>query len=353
MKVEYVHFYVDDAKAWQKWFVRYLGFQVLASNLFPLAIPYACTKAVKSGSVCFLLSSPLSFDSPVAEFLRQHPPGVVDVAFAVEDIEAVISRVKAYGSKILQPVQKYQVEQRYFKSCKIAGWGSLTHTLLENFTLSIIPISPPSYVTAIDHIVLNVAAGDLHNAVSWYEYALGFQPQQRFNIQTERSALHSQVLVSSEGGVQLPINQPATPNSQIQEFLNFNNGPGIQHIALQTRNILTAIAQFRANGLQFLPAIPDYYQQLAQRVGLPLQPGDIKAIANLEILLDWNENTPLREEKKFPLLLQIFTQPIFGEPTFFFEFIERRNQATGFGEGNFRALFEAMENEQVKRGTLR
>jgi 4-hydroxyphenylpyruvate dioxygenase len=361
MKIEYVHFYVNDAKAWRNWFVTHLGFQVLSEGIqeylnFQVQTqtlapqPHTCTEVVKSGSVCFLLSSPLLPTSPVVEFLRQHPPGVADVAFCVEDVRTVIRSAETYGAKLLQPIQQHQQGGEYVKWSKIRGWGSLTHTLIERSS----PIKQKTndnLITAIDHIVFNVAAGDLQPAVAWYENILDFQPQQVFNIQTERSALHSQVLISRNGCVQLPINQPTTPNSQIQEFLNFNRGAGIQHIALQTSNIITAIAQFRSCGLSFLPVSTAYYDQLLLRPTLPLQPEELKAIAQQEILVDWQENTSV-PGKQIPLLLQIFTQPIFGQPTFFFEFIERRGQARGFGEGNFRALFEAIESEQIKRGTL-
>jgi 4-hydroxyphenylpyruvate dioxygenase len=372
MKINWVHFYVEDAKAWRDWFVSHLGFQAVKSSTLLTPFIYTnngscfhtCTEAVKSGSVCFLLSSPLLPISPVADFLRQHPPGVADVAFVIEDVEAAIAHAQAYGAKVLQPIQYHQQADRYIKWSKIAAWGSLTHTLIERGSLTnavsedadnsetLFSASPrphlpvSSYITAIDHIVLNVAVGDLERAVTWYEKILDFQPQQTFKIQTDRSSLYSQVMVSRYGDVQLPINEPASANSQIQEFLNVNQGPGIQHIALRTANIVTAIAQFRACGLSLLPVPQSYYLQLKERPELPLSGAELEAIAQQEILVDWNQKTP------HALLLQIFTQPIFGQPTFFFEFIERRRQAQGFGEGNFQALFEAIEREQMKRGSF-
>jgi 4-hydroxyphenylpyruvate dioxygenase len=194
-------------------------------------------------------------------------------------------------------------------------------------------------------VVLNVEAGDLQTAVKWYENILDFRPQQSFNIQTDFSGLHSQVMISANGKVQLPINEPASANSQIQEFLEFNRGSGVQHIALHTRKLIDAIARFRAAGLSFLSVPKSYYSQLQQRLELPLSPEELQAITQQEILVDSQKDAPLEA-----LLLQIFTKPIFNEPTFFFEFIERRSQAAGFGEGNFRALFTAMESEQIKRG---
>ncbi|MFN6560120.1 MAG: 4-hydroxyphenylpyruvate dioxygenase [Nostoc sp. ChiSLP01] len=371
MKIDSVHFYVENAKTWRDWFVHHLGFQTVAHHTSSF---HTCTEVVKSGNVCFLLSSPLLPTSPVAEFLRQYPPGVADVAFAVEDVEAAIAHAKMHGATVLQPIQQQNVGATSIKWSKIAAWGGLTHTLIETevrrdtetgrrgdavkeFSASPrppVPASPipASLITGIDHIVLNVEIGDLERAVAWYENILDFQPQQVFKIKTDRSALHSQVMVSHNGDVQLPINEPATSNSQIQEFLDVNRGPGIQHIALRTTNLVSAIAKFRASGLSLLSVPQTYYTQLKQRSGFPLSDLEIEAIAKQEILVDWQEYTPLEGRNTAPLLLQIFTQPIFEQPTFFFEFIERRFQAQGFGEGNFRALFEAIESEQIKRGTL-
>jgi len=353
MKIDHVHFYVEDAKVWRDWFVHHLGFQVVTDRISSF---HTCTEVVKSGSVCFFLSSPLLPTSPVAEFLRQYPPGVADVAFAVEDVEGAIALAQLHGATILQPIQERQVGTAFFKCGKIAAWGGLTHTLIEKSFVTNTndngQMTNDNTFTAIDHIVLNVAVGELEHAVAWYKNILDFQPQQAFKIKTDRSALHSQVMVSHNGSVQLPINEPASSNSQIQEFLDVNRGPGIQHIALRTTNLVSAIAEFRASGLSLLSVPQTYYSQLKQRPGLSLSPLELEAIAQQEILVDWQEYTPVGGQQTAPLLLQIFTQPIFEQPTFFFEFIERRFQAKGFGEGNFRALFEAIESEQIKRGTL-
>ncbi|WP_414752804.1 4-hydroxyphenylpyruvate dioxygenase [Anabaena sp. CCY 9910] len=343
MKIDHVHFYVEDAKVWRDWFLKYLGFTAVTSNISSL---HTCTEVVKSGDVCFLLSSPLLPTSPVAEFLRQHPPGVADVAFAVKDVETAIAHAEAHGATILQSIGERRIGNISRKCGKIAAWGGLTHTLIEKLSPDSQIIASPNFITSIDHIVLNVAIGELEAAVVWYEKILDLQPRQAFKIQTDRSALHSQVMVSRDGSVQLPINEPASSNSQIQEFLNFNRGAGIQHIALQTQNIVDAIAQFRNRGLPLLSVPQTYYTQLKQRLEIPLSSTELEAIAQQEILVDW------RKDNQNGVLLQIFSQPIFAEPTFFLEFIERRSQAQGFGEGNFRALFEAIESEQMKRGTL-
>jgi 4-hydroxyphenylpyruvate dioxygenase len=353
MKIEYIHFYVEDAEAWYSWFVHVLGFEegIYDHPCYPLGQDTleACTKVVQSGSICFILSSPTSATSPVAKFLQKHAAGVVDVAFLVDDIEDIINRAKNYHTPILQPLQNFLHGDQVTRWCKLSGWGSVSHTLIERRvekTNKQTPGNNSSYFLGIDHVVLNVPVGKLEHAIAWYKNILNFDSQQAFNIQTKRSALHSQVMISPGGAVQLPINEPTTPNSQIQEFLNLNRGAGIQHIALNTANLTSAIAQLRQRGLAFLPVPATYYSQLSQRQGFSLSPSEIQAISQQEILVDW------KPELSESILLQIFTQPIFSQPTFFFEFIERRHQAKGFGEGNFQALFEAIEREQVKRGSL-
>ena len=353
MKIAHVHFYVEDAAASRNWFVDQLGFAAVASSINV----HTCTEVVKNGPVYFVLSSPLTLLSPVAQFLSQHPPGVADIAFVVEDVEAVMTRALAHGAKVLQPIQQNQQHKNSLKWGKIAAWGSLTHTLIESQAASgewrvasgewqVHPsIASANTFTGIDHLVLNVATGDLESAVAWYQNTLNFCSRQTFKIQTERSALDSQVMVSFNSEVQLPVNQPASPNSQIQEFLDVNRGPGIQHIALQTPNIVEAIALFRSRGVSFLPVPSTYYAQLQERQ-VPLSAAELAEITTQQILVDWQDTN------SHALLLQTFTQPIFSQPTFFFELIERRAQAPGFGEGNFRALFEAIEREQIKRGSL-
>lgn len=376
MNIDYIHFYVKDARACCHWFVNYMGFRVLATAVSN----HTYTIALKSGAVSLILSSPLTSVSPVAQFLRLHPPGVADIAFVVSDLEGVMEKAVAYGAKVLQPLQPQPLAQGGGKWGKIAAWGSLSHTLREttvfqgdmsNFSLVSTLFEGesstegftqrqsstgkwPGELTAncelfadIDHAVLNVPSGNLEQALSWYEKILGFRRQQQFMIQTGQSGLHSQVLVHPASGVKLPINEPTSANSQIQEFLHFNRGAGVQHIALLTPRIVKAIAQLRTLGLSFLPIPPSYYSQLQQNLEeLPLSTTELEEIAAQQILVDW------QEEASTALLLQIFTQPIFPEPTFFFELIERRQDAQGFGEGNFRALFEAIEREQMKRGTL-
>lgn len=365
MDIDHIHFYVNDAERSRDWFIHKMGFQLVASGTGQ----YAHTEVVRSGPVYFALSSPLDHSGPVAEFLEVHPPGVAELAFRVADVEAVMAQAIDRKAKVRGPIQSEPGAQGRLKWGTIMGWSSLRHTLLERSGLT--PLLPQSSelgietplvehkdetsirdvaalpFSGIDHAVLNVAAQDLQPAVAWYQDVLGFRPSRTFEIQTAYSGLRSEVMVHPNGTAQLPINEPASTNSQIQEFLDVNQGPGIQHIALQTPNIIRTIAQLRRCGLSLLEVPSSYYAQLRRR--FQAFQGDINwhAIETHQVLVDWQIELPQA------ILLQTFTRPIFQQPTFFFELIERRFQAQGFGEGNFLALFEAIEREQVKRGSLK
>lgn len=370
MQIDHVHFYVADAQQWQDWFVRVLGFHPVSWERTPDHV----SAIVQSHAICCRLSSPIADTSPVADYLRRHPAGVADIAFRVSDLTPIVQRASRVGAKLLEPVRVIERQGCLWQTACIQGWGDLQHTLVAPYSDNLgsdhwvgdpneFSVEPPTAngdspdqasldLLAIDHVVLNVGAGDLEAAVAWYETLFGFQPQQSFAIRTDRSALCSRVLTS--GAVQFPINEPASERSQIQEFLDLNRGAGIQHIALRCRHIVPTVAQLRHRGLGFLAVPQEYYRQLRQRPGFRMTHAEQRAIAEQEILVDWQPSTPQA------FLLQTFTQPIFDQPTFFFEIIERRsgwiNQeyrlAQGFGEGNFRALFEAIEREQIKRGSL-
>jgi 4-hydroxyphenylpyruvate dioxygenase len=362
MEIDHLHFYVDDLERWQQWFS-----QRCACELWGNGEDAATRRRLLAlGQVPLLLSAPRHDESPVARYLRQHPPGLADVAFRVTDVQAAVRRygtaAASAGKPLTASVQPSDQEPG-LRWCQVAGWGSVRHTLIERqaskpcfpgIRLVDNPRLPQLDVTAIDHAVLNVQTGDLARAVDWYERHFGFCRTQMFNIATSYSGLQSQVLVHPDGTATLPINQPATANSQVQEFLTYNRGTGVQHVALRSADILQDVARLKALGLTFLSVPSTYYQTLTQRSGYCAQGLDWAAIAQTQILVDWSPEAPQAR------LLQTFTQPIFDQPTFFFEVIERqtiwqkqqKTTAQGFGEGNFRALFEAIEREQMKRGSL-
>ncbi|PZV13640.1 MAG: 4-hydroxyphenylpyruvate dioxygenase [Leptolyngbya sp.] len=375
MNVDHVCFCVEDAKALSNWFVNHLKFQAIASGIWQDTV----IEVLNSGSIYFLLCSPLTHDSAAAQFLDKHPPGVSNIAFRVPKIESAIAQAASQDVQLLQPLHTEQQSAGVLKWAEIPAWGNLTHTFIERRGITSLllqlassdnlhsiqiesgkpstvkKITDPIQFLGIDHIVLNVAKGELDSAVRWYEKVLGLQPNQKFAIQTDYSGLCSQVMRHPSGNVQIPINEPSSANSQIQEFLTINRGSGIQHIALETVDLIDAIAHLRQAGLPLISIPASYYTQIQAQAECPLPEAVLNRLASQQILVDWQPNAEIPAA-----LLQIFTQPIFTQPTFFFELIERQpylipeklQRAQGFGEGNFQALFEAIEREQIKRGNL-
>ncbi|GAB4530307.1 MAG: 4-hydroxyphenylpyruvate dioxygenase [Pleurocapsa sp.] len=331
MKIDRVHFYVEDAIKTRDWFVNNIGFRSIYSN----NNGHTQTEAISYNSVFFLLSSPLNSSSPVADYLQFHPPGIVDVAFQVKNLNSLVTKAEALGTKILQ------YPQNTHKQATIAGWGTLQHTVSEANTVEDKIYRDDAKIVDIDHIVLNVPVGQLNPAVDFYRALFGFEIQQTFNIKTKRSGLYSQALIDPSGRVQFNINEPTSSNSQIQEFLDYNNGAGIQHLALRSHNLIDTVAQMRDRHITFLNIPDSYYHQLKKSSGI--SESEWLAIKKQQILVHCDRTPPQS------LLMQIFTQPIFDEPTFFLEFIERRHNAKGFGQGNFQALFEAVEREQLPK----
>ncbi len=362
MKIDQIHFYVNNASHWRDWFISQMGFNRVASGN---SDPNTVLEVVKSGEAEFLLYAADNEKSPVAEYLKHHPSGVAAITFAMTELEEHFPNLLSAEVTVLQPLQTLKTETGCLKWCQVRGMTGLIHTLVERQgetpLLPSLPqwIAKPStlpgkYFTGIDHLVLNVAQGELTPTVEWYKHTFGWQAKQAFSITTARSGLHSQVLVSPRGEVQFPINEPSSENSQIQEFLNFNHGAGIQHLALSTPDVTDVTLQLKALGVPFLRVPETYYNQLRERLHqFPFSAREWEKIQQAQVLVDCEAeavSSLTSNRSRTPLLLQIFTQPIFSEPTFFFELIERRDRAQGFGEGNFRALFAAIEREQQARG---
>ncbi|ANV88424.1 VOC family protein [Picosynechococcus sp. PCC 7117] len=323
LAIAYVHFYVDDLDYWQTWFQTKFQLNITAPQATFSFLPQN-TIQLSRPELTLMLSAPQTPADTVAQYLTHHPCGVADVAFYIDQ--------KAF-------FQPKNTDQSVTLLRNNVGFQ---HTLIYRDTV-------PRTNTQIDHLVLNVPVGKLQETVQWYEDKFGFNRQQTFTIKTNYSGLASQVL-SHPSGIQLPINQPGdccenpetAQRSQIQEFIEFNRGAGIQHIALKYKNLPEQIGHFRRTNMAFLDVPATYYKNLCDRYPhletLPHWP----QIQQEKILVD-----VVRSPKE--MLLQIFTQPIFKEPTFFWEFIERKQQAQGFGEGNFQALFEAIEQAQRQR----
>jgi 4-hydroxyphenylpyruvate dioxygenase len=343
MEIDRIHFYVEDATQTRDLLIDGMGLQDLDEMLM---IPdrrsdrkHTIEYLVGNSHLLFLISSPLNLASPVADYLKLHPSGVKDVSFTVRNLDEIRGKIDRLGIKILA-VSSSQARLPWLT---VRGWGAIEHTIVqaESKLIDSNISNLNESIVGIDHIVLNVADGELVPAVNWYRDLFDFQVQQTFDIQTQKSGLVSQALISSCGKIRFNINAPSSRNSQIQEFLDLNRGAGIQHIAVQTNDIFATIERMQQQELAFLPIPQTYYANLQNRARAEqnylLTDREWQQLERLQLLMDWDTSIP--EE----VLLQIFTKPIFAAPTFFFEFIERRNRARGFGQGNFQALFEAIE----------
>ena len=361
MEIDSVHFYVTDAVNTSNWFINYLGFQRVDryqnDDFLTIAISHVCSSVSVNKSILFLISSPINNRGTVARYLASRAEGIVDLTFRVPCLQSVVDNAKDRGIKILRSIQ----QQGGIKYACLAGWDCLRHTVIEfshpsncyllpNGKLRTFSTNPQFFpqkftFTSIDHVVLNVERGQLAEAVTYYQSLFNFHIQQTFQIKTKRSGLYSQALIDRTGQLQFNINEPTTSNSQIQEFIELNGGAGIQHLALRSNNLIQDVAKMQSLGVAFLPIPSVYYTQLRQRLKrdlIKLSETELQSIIDRSILTDWNSNN------SESLLMQIFTRPILAKPTFFLEFIERRQQAKGFGEGNFKALFKAVEQTQLK-----
>jgi 4-hydroxyphenylpyruvate dioxygenase len=336
MEIDCIYFWVGDATQTRDLLVERMGLQQLADRSTAHTIEYL----VGNPHLLFSIASPIDVASPAADYLKLHPSGVKDVSFRVSDLDEIRSRFDRLGVEILASSSSEDAVQWV----KIQGWGSIEHTIIQaGWEPEELPTAAlTETIRGIDHIVLNVAAGELAPAVTWYRELFDFQVQQTFDIQTQTSGLASKALVSSCGQIRFNINEPTASTSQIQEFLDLNRGAGIQHIALQTHDLFETIEKLQRHAVDFLSIPQSYYANLQHRARVEqhqlLTDRQWHQLERLQILMDWSADTPAQ------ILLQIFTQPIFESPTFFLEFIERRNRAKGFGQGNFQALFEAIED---------
>ncbi len=296
-------------------------------------------------------------DSAIAEHVRKHGDGVRNVALWVDDAEAAFCETTKRGVKGVRAPEILQDEQGRIKISAIAAYGDTIHSFVErrNYTGLVLPgftkmdqpdqVARPVGLKYVDHIVGNVGWGQMDTWVAFYRDVMGFRLYQHFDdndIGTEYSALMSKVMANGNGRVKFPINEPAEGRrkSQIEEYLEFYKGPGVQHIAMNTDDIIHTVTKLRSQGIEFLRVPHTYYQDLINRTGRIDEP--MAALEELGILVD-------RDDEGY--MLQIFTKPVEDRPTLFFEIIQRKGSRS-FGKGNFKALFESIEREQALRGNL-
>ena len=347
---DHIEFYVDNADQWRDFFINKYGMTARAYGDNTTGLPGRRAHVVGQGRVNFVVSEPQG-TGPEADFLRHHLDvhgcGVRDIAFKVKDAKHAFTEAQRRGATAVRGL----FEDTKIVHAAIAAYGDTIHSLVERrghgeflpgFQNVAGGIDDREINFAmIDHVVANVEHMD--EWVTYYEQVFGFDLFMHFDINTGRSALMSKVVSSTDGWVKMPINEPSSANSQIQEFLDQYQGPGVQHIALLTPNIISTIDEMRRMGQEFLDVPETYYDaEFDKRVGKIDE--DKEMLKSLRILADRDTDDGY--------LLQLFTKCVFTRPTLFFEIIQRKGTSLGFGEGNFRALFEAIEREQMKRGTL-
>ncbi|KAK3989820.1 4-hydroxyphenylpyruvate dioxygenase [Cladorrhinum sp. PSN332] len=380
---DHITWWVGNAKQAAAYYNSYFGFKTVAYRGLETGSRYFASYVVANGDVRFVFTSPirsykhLPKDEPISpeekalliethDHLEKHGDAVKDVAFEVDNVEAVYANALAGGAKVIQPPTILgSKEHGFVRTAVICTYGDTTHTLISRASYSgpFLPgfraASPPpttvSYpsvnLNRIDHCVGNQDWDEMDDACKFYEASLGFH---RFwsvddsQICTEFSALSSIVMASGNNVVKMPINEPAKgkKKSQIEEYIIFNSGPGVQHIALLTDNILETVASLRARGVEFINVPKSYYETMWMRLKTERRNWELKedldTIERLNILIDYDEQG---------YLLQLFTKPLMDRPTVFVEIIQR-NEFDGFGAGNFKSLFEAIEREQAERGNL-
>ncbi|CAI5444148.1 unnamed protein product [Caenorhabditis angaria] len=364
---DHIRFIVGNAKQAAYWYCANFGFEPFAYKGLETGSRVSAQHAVRQNKIIFVFESALLPDNnELAPHLSQHGDGVRDVVFEVEDLDSIIAHAKKAGAKIIKDITEESDESGRVRYATLQTYGDTLHTLLERKSYSGLFLPgfkahpmpktffqglPHVGLNFIDHCVGNQPDLEMTSAVEWYENVLKFH---RFwsvddsMIHTEYSALRSIVVTNFEETIKMPINEPASSNkkaiSQIQEFVDYYGGSGVQHIALNTSDILKAIEALRARGCEFL-TIPDaYYTNLRERLAnSPIKVAEnLDHLQKLHILVDFDENG---------YLLQIFSKPCQDRPTLFLEIIQRQNHQ-GFGAGNFKALFESIELEQEKRGNL-
>ncbi len=352
--VDSIEFYVGSAKQWAYFHEKAMGFKLVGYSGPETGVRDRTSYLMQQGDVRLMFTGFLYRQSEISRHVELHGDGVKDISIDVNDMNDTISFIKENG--VVNPgiVAKQRGEGGIISKAELKTFGDTVHTLRDYGEWD--SELPPGFkemesvdnslgVKKVDHVVGNVEENKMDPWVNYYVKGLGFNTFMSFDdkdISTKYSALKSKVVEYGGRKIVFPINEPALglKKSQIQEYLDYYETPGVQHIALGTDNIIETVRKLKANGIQFLETPGSYYDELEDRVGKIDE--DLDVLRELNILVD-------RDDQGY--LLQIFTQPIGDRPTFFYEVIQRKG-ATSFGKGNFKALFESIEREQEKRGNL-
>jgi len=353
---DYIEFFVGNAKQAAHYYCSAFGFAIVAYRGPETGVRDRASYLVQQGKVRFVLTTAMSPESPIAQHVHRHGDGVRDLALWVDDAREAFARAVERGAVAVQEPTVLTDEHGEVIIAGIQTYGDTIHSLVErrNYTGLFMPgfrpvesrFNPePVGLEYVDHCVGNVELGRMNTWVKFYEDVMGFKNLISFDdkdISTEYSSLMSKVVASGNERIKFPINEPAEgkKKSQIDEYLDFYRGPGVQHVAIITKDIVRTVTLLRDRGVDFLRVPSIYYDTLLERVGRIDE--DVVPLKDLGILVD-------RDDEGY--LLQIFTKPVEDRPTLFYEIIQRKG-AKSFGKGNFKALFEAIEREQAARGNL-
>ena len=356
--IDYVEFWVGNARQASAFYRALWGFTPVAFSGLETRVRDRASYLMVNNDIRFVLTAPLTPNGEIAEHVHTHGDGVKDIAFLVDDVESAWRETTKRGAvSALEPVEIDGGEDGVLRKAAVYTYGETIHSFIDRndyhgvFAPGYRKINKPARAAGglslmeIDHCVGNVGLGEMNRFVDYYRDVFGFSQLIHYDdkvIHTDYSALMSKVMTNGNGRIKFPINEPASgkKKSQIQEYLDWYLSPGVQHVALRTDDIVATVRTLRDNGVEFLGLPHEYYASLPARVGDVGVP--IETLEELGIEAD-------RDEEGY--LLQIFTRPVQDRPTFFFEIIERHG-SRGFGVGNFKALFEAIEREQEKRGNL-
>lgn len=353
-KLHHIEFLVGNAKQSAYFYRHAFGFSPVAYAGLETGQRQHTSYVLTQGKARFVLTTPLLPDEAMSEHVKKHGDGVRDIAFEVQDADQAFESALARGAQAAIHPRTLADKNGSIRHAAIRTYGDTIHSFISSGDYegpflpgyeSIPKQGKDAGILCVDHLVGNVELGRMNSWADWYSRVCGFHRYMSFDdkdISTEYSALMSIVMANDSAAIKMPINEPAPSRkkSQIQEYLDFYQGPGVQHIALLTADIVKTVVALRANGVAFLKVPDSYYEALPERVGKIKEA--IDDIRNLGILVD-------RDQEGY--LLQIFTEPAADRPTLFFEIIQRKG-SRGFGKGNFRALFEAIEREQNRRGNL-
>ncbi|AIE88099.1 4-hydroxyphenylpyruvate dioxygenase [Fimbriimonas ginsengisoli] len=353
-RVDHIRHYVNNARQSAYYYQNVFGFDITGYAGLETGRTEQVDYLLEQKDIRVVLSAPVRPGHPMAPLICEHGDFVQDIAFEVEDVDLAFRTALSRGAKPAYEPKSLDDDHGHVRVAGIRTYGDTVHSLInrDHYRGHFMPgfreenqPGDPLGLVEIDHCVGNVELGHMNEWVHWYEDVLGFRNILTFDdkdISTEYTALMSKVMTSGNGRVKFPINEPAEgkKKSQIDEFLEFFGGPGVQHVALRTDNIIETVSRLQARGLEFLRVPHAYYEVLEDRVGKIDE--NIDELAELGILVD-------RDDEGY--LLQIFSKPVTDRPTLFYEIIHRKG-AKSFGKGNFKALFEAIEREQALRGTL-